>query len=94
MALQKTITYRGLTIPNAYIRVDTMAGGKRERRATPQTSGEAVWAATVGIYADAGQGMPVIEMEITVPFDPAQRPMPQIYAALKALPDLSEATDV
>lgn len=94
MALKKTLTYRGLTIPGAYIRVDTMAGVKRQRRATPQVPGEAIWAATVGIYAAAGQDMPVIEMEITVPFDPAQRPMPQIYAALKALPDLADAEDV
>ena len=94
MAIKLPMTWRGINIPNAYIRIDRIQGGKRERRSTSQDPGEAIWQATVGIYADATQDVPALTMSITAPLVNEDRPFPALYAALKALPEFSGAVDV
>lgn len=93
MALTKDMTWRGVPITGAYIRVDHVRGGKRENRPTPQHDGEAIWQAHVGIYADQNQPVPVLTVDVIVPFLPDESPFPAIYAALKASADFAGAVD-
>lgn len=94
MAIKIPMTWRGISIPNAYIRVDRIQGGKRENRSTPQEPGEAIWHATVGIYADENQLAPALTLTVTAPMTGEDRPFAVLYAALKALPEFSGAVDV
>lgn len=93
MALQLDFPWRGVTIPQAYVRLDHVRGGKRENRSTPQMPGEAIWHGVVGIYADANQPVPLFTVDVIVPWVADQDPFPVLYAALKAAPEFAAAVD-
>ena len=94
MAIKLNFIWRGVTIPQAYVRIDHIQGGKREERVTPSMSGTAVWQASVGVYADSGQNVPILVLGISVPItDINESPFIPLYAALKAMPDFAGAVD-
>jgi hypothetical protein len=93
MALSTNYTWRGVTINDAYIRVDHILGGKREGRITPEMPGEQIWSATVGIYADSAQDVPITTLSVIVPMVIEDTPFDTIYTHLKTLPEFTGATD-
>ena len=93
MAISLNFSWRGLTIPNAYIRIDTVKGGKRENRPTQQMPGEAIWHAIAGVYANPEEVVPLFSVDIVIPFTSEVSPYPSLYAALKAAPDFAGAVD-
>lgn len=93
MAIQLDFTWRGVMVPNAYVRIDHIAGGKRENRPTPDHPGEAVWQAVAGIYATAQEPVPILQVGLVVPFVDDQSPFVPLYEALKLLPEFAGATD-
>lgn len=94
MAIKLNFIWRGVTIPQAYVRIDHISGGKREERVTPSMPGTAVWQASVGIYADPSQDVPILVLSVTVPISNInQSPFISLYAALKAMPEFAGAVD-
>lgn len=78
---------RGLPLEAAYVRIDTIHGGKRDGN----------WTGQVGLYAtqaaaEAGHE-PLETWYVDAPYDPAQGPYASLYAALKARPDMEGAVD-
>ncbi len=86
MALQQARTFRGISVPSAYIRVDRVFGGKREN-----------WTGVVGIYSDASSAIdqhPLETFNFGVAYDEEQaNPIEAVYLALKASSDFSSAVD-
>lgn len=82
MALKKALSHRGLEVPQGYIRVDRLNGGK--------AMGFHVEA---GIYASKGQTQPLDVVTASFDYDPAKDVYVQAYAAVKALPQFSDALD-
>ena len=85
MALTQAITFNGLSVPNAYIRVDRIFGGKREG-----------WNSVVSVYASqeaAETCAPLEQFNQSAPYDENEmNPYKKLYAALKA-DKFKEATD-
>ncbi len=93
MAIQCDYIWRGVTIADAYIRVDTIAGGKRDGFIVPEIPFDPKWRAVIGVYANANQPEPFIKLDISIPWDGDNSPYPGLYAALKSMPEFSGATD-
>ena len=85
MALAQAITFNGLSVPNAYIRVDRIFGGKREG-----------WNSVVSVYASQEAAeiyAPLEQLNQSAPYDDGEmNPYKKLYAALKA-EKFKEATD-
>lgn len=100
MAIKKDYTWRGVLVPQAYIRIDQISGGMRVPRGIPKPANEppvtaAIWLATVGIYADATQYVPIMTLNLSAPItNPNESPFAALYAALRALPEFTGALDV
>lgn len=88
MALQQSLPFAGITIPAAYIRVDSVYGGK------------AGWHAVVRVYADAETAATpgaafVKEFNVSAPYDASNmNAFDLLYEAVKAMPDHETATSV
>ena len=82
MAITKSISLRGITIPGAYIRIDRIMGGKY--------SGVQ---AEAGIYSAAGVSQPLDVIGFSFAFDDNQDVLQTAYAALKQIPEFADATD-
>lgn len=81
MAVTFDYQYAGLTIANAYVRVDHIAGSK-----------DSGWGATVGVYADSTHTHnPVAVFYKDFPYAEGSVPHTQAYDAIKA--DYPTATD-
>lgn len=93
MAISKTLVWRGMTIPDAYIRIDRIIGGKREGRVTPEMPGVAVWYGTVGVYANPEQLVPIYVLDVSIPLDLENLPFSELYTELKLLPEFAGAID-
>lgn len=99
MAIKLNFIWRGVNVPQAYVRIDHISGGKREPRGIPPPPGQtsitaAIWMATAGIYADPAQGVPILTLNLTASLtDANETPFVALYAALKALPEFAGAVD-
>lgn len=93
MAITCNYSWRGITVPNAYIRVENVNGGKRENRPTPQMAGEAIWVGHIGIYASSTEPVPINTLTLIIPWDGEVSPYNLFYAELKAMSEFSGATD-
>lgn len=82
MALSQLISFRGVTIPSAYIRVDRITGGKY--------SG---FNAEVGIYASPGESLPIDNFGVPFLFVEGQDVITSAYLAVKAIPNFVTAED-
>lgn len=93
MAIMLDLSWRGVVVPNAYVRVDRITGGKREFSPNPQVPGQSVWVGVFGIYANPSESVPLWAVEVIIPFDTEESPFPGLYAALKESPDFSNGVD-
>lgn len=93
MAIRKDITWRGVLIKNAYIRIDHVRGGKRENRIVPTDEGQSIWQGQVSVYADKNEPVPIFVTDVSIPFADNQAPYPSMYAAMKASPEFLGAAD-
>jgi len=93
MAVTSDFVWRGATIPGVYVRVDTVRGGKREGRLTPDMSGVSIWSSTVGVYADSAQPVPIVEFTVNAPWVAEESPYVKLYAAIKAMPEFAGCVD-
>lgn len=93
MAVTLDFVWRGATITDAYVRVDTIRGGKREGRITPDMEGVSIWSSIVGVYADSTQPSPIVEFTVNAPWVAEESPYINIYAAIKAMPEFLGCTD-
>lgn len=96
MAITLEFTWRGVVLPNAYVRLDDIRGSKLSTRPMPQQGSTGVWHSVVGIYADsvaATQHPPVLTLDVSIPFVTDEAPMPLLYAMLKTMPEFSGAID-
>jgi hypothetical protein len=93
MALTLNLPWRGLVIPNAYVRIDHVRGGKREGNITPNSPTLALWYAVAGVYADENQQIPLWTLDVRVPFFADESPFGPLYDELKALPEFEGAVD-
>lgn len=82
MGLKKSLSHRGLSVPQGYIRVDRISGGK--------LIGFNVEA---GIYSDKNQPQPLDVVSTAFEFVPGSDIYSQAYEALKLLPQFSGALD-
>lgn len=86
MALTQSITFNGLTAPNAYIRIDRVFGGKREG-----------WNSVVSIYASqeaAATCEPLKQFNVPAEYSAIEEnPYVLLYRAIKGLDEYAEATD-
>ncbi len=82
MAITKSVSFRGITLPNAYMRIDRIMGGKY--------SGFQVEA---GIYAAAGEAQPLTMVGFSFEYVAGQDVLPTAYAAMKTIPEFADATD-
>jgi len=81
MAISKTVTFRGISIPNAYIRVVRFDGNKSKL------------AALIGYFGSATSEI-FDSMNVDVPYDvTGANPLAQIYDYIKTLPDFAGAVD-
>lgn len=81
MALQKTITFKGVTVANAYIKVQTFSGDKESLTFD------------VAIRSKAEeQVLSVSSFEVFYDIN-GTNPIKQAYAHLKTLPEFAGATD-
>jgi hypothetical protein len=81
MALQKTINFKGITVSDAYLRIQSFSGSKKLLKfelATHYRSGE--------------QALTVSSFEIPYSID-GSNPIKQAYNYLKTLPEFSGSTD-
>lgn len=85
MAITQSYDFQGVTISNAYIRVDRVFGGKRGG-----------WNSVVSVYASQEAAeiyAPLEQLNQSVPYDENEmNPYKKLYAALKA-EKFKEATD-
>lgn len=85
MALAQSITFGGIEIPSAYIRVDRIFGGKREG-----------WNSVVSVYASQEAAeiyAPLEQLNQSAPYNEGEmNPYKKLYATLKA-EKFKEATD-
>ena len=85
MAITQSYNFQGVTISNAYIRVDRVFGGKREG-----------WNSVVSVYASQEAAeiyAPLEQLNQSAPYDDGEmNPYKKLYAALKA-EKFKEATD-
>lgn len=93
MAISCDFSWRGIVVKNAYIRVDKIFGAKRPDLVVPDNPIEPKWFAAVGIYADSEQSVPIVVLDISIPFVTDQSPYPGLYEALKNMPQFPGATD-
>jgi hypothetical protein len=82
MAIQCAVDFNGLQIPNAYIRIDRIFGGKREG-----------WNSVVGVYANAEAAAPVETFNASAPYVADECPFCAVYTALKTLDRFADAVD-
>ncbi|MEF8746647.1 MAG: hypothetical protein V5B31_02060 [Candidatus Accumulibacter propinquus] len=82
MAITKSISLRGITIPGAYIRIDRIMGGKY--------SG---FQAEAGIYAGPGVPQPLEIIGFNFGFVDGTDLMVTAYEAAKSLPEFSGCSD-
>lgn len=82
MAITKSVSFRGITLPNAYMRVDRIMGGKY--------SG---FQAEAGIYAAAGEPQPLTTVGFSFEYVAGQDVLPTAYDAMKTIPEFADATD-
>lgn len=82
MAITKSVSFRGITLPSAYIRVDRIMGGKRTG-----------FQAEVGVYAEANVDLPLTTFGLSFNFDEGKDILPTAYDAMKSLPEFADATD-
>ena len=82
MAITKSFSLRGITVPNAYIRVDRIMGGKY--------SG---FQAEAGIYASSSASLPIDTVGLSFGFVADKDLLVTGYEALKGLPEFSGAAD-
>jgi len=81
MALQKTITFKGITVSGAYIKIQSFSGSKELLKfdvATHSRSGE--------------QTLTVASFEMPYSID-GSNPIKQAYEYLKTLPEFAGAVD-
>lgn len=83
MAISKSMDFRGLTVENAYIRVDRIIGGKR-----------AGFSAEAGCYASPTTTQPFDNIGFGFNYVEGEDTMTSAYKALKSLPQFSDAVDV
>lgn len=82
MALQKTLTYKGLTIPNAYCKVWRIEGDKTEI------------SFGLGVYVSR-DGERIYSETHTFDYNlDGENPIKQAYEYVKTLPEFAGATDV
>ena len=93
MAIRKDITWRGVLIKNAYIRIDHVRGGKRENRTVPTDAGQSEWYGEISVYANRNEPVPIFTMSASIPFEDNQAPYPAMYVAIKNLPEFAGSTD-
>lgn len=93
MALCGEFTWRGVTVPSAYVRIDSIRGGKYMPQIVPERPTESYWSATAGVYADNTQSVPLLSVDVKAPFTVEESPYPGLYAALKQIPSLSGMVD-
>ncbi len=93
MAISCDFTWRGIVVKNAYIRVDKIFGSKRPELPIPDAPNEPKWYAAVGVYADSGQNIPLLIVDVSIPFVTDESPYPGLYSALKTMPEFSGAVD-
>jgi hypothetical protein len=86
MALTQSITFNGLSVPNAYIRVDRIFGGKRDG-----------WNSVVSIYASAEASSscePLKQFNCYTEYSAIEEnPYVLLYHAIKGLDEYAESTD-
>ena len=81
MALQKTITFKGVTVGGAYIKIQSFNGNKELLKFDVST------------HSQAGeQVLTVSSFEIPYNIE-GENPIKQAYAHLKTLPEFAGATD-
>lgn len=81
MALQGNFVYNGVTIPNAYIKVELINMNKSNINVT------VVWRASAG-------STPLQNQNFGFPYNiSGNNPIAQAYIALKALPEFSSTAD-
>lgn len=91
MALKMTVSFKGLNVPNAYIRVEAFRGMKFDTAAGKSTPCEV----DVSVRASATDAVLYVSNYNLADYDPAGANIyEQIYKALKALPEFSAAVDV
>lgn len=89
MAIQGSITYKGITANNAYVRIEDVHGGHMHD-----------WKGTVRLYydkdsADVPGSINALDMsEVTAVYVANTSPYPDLYAALKNDPKYSSFIDV
>jgi len=86
VALTQSITFGGIEIPNAYIRIDRIFGGKREG-----------WNSVVSVYASADAAAtcePLKQFNVPTEY-PAieENPYVLLYRAIKGMDEYAEAQD-
>jgi len=82
MAITQSLTVRGIVLPEAYIRIDRLTGGKY-----------AGFQAEVGLYARQDVSLPLDTVGFAFGFVAGQDLLETAYAALKGLPEFKEAKD-
>jgi hypothetical protein len=86
VALTQSITFNGLSVPNAYIRIDRIFGGKREG-----------WNSVVSVYASqeaAATREPLKQFNVPAEYSAIEEnPYVLLYRAIKGLDEYAEATD-
>ena len=86
MAIKKAIKFKGLSIKDAYVRVDRIFGGKREG-----------WNSVVAIYASAESSVtdePIETFNVTAPYVEGELPYVAIYNSVKTQERFTGSTDV
>lgn len=82
MALSQSMTYRGITIPQAYIKVIRIIGNKSSVTCT------------VGVFSDVSSSEQVFDMSFSFDYDiDGDNPIAQSYAHIKTIPEFLTAID-
>lgn len=93
MALQCNYNFKGIQVPNAYVRIDRVSGCKREGSITPQMPGQALWLANVEIFTQ-DKTTPITYGVFTLPLEEFNiNIFEHFYAHLKTLPEFAGAVD-
>ena len=82
MAITQYLTVRGILLPEAYIRIDRLTGGKY-----------AGFQAEAGLYASRDVSFPLDTVGFAFDFVVGEDLLVTAYAALKRLPEFTEAKD-
>lgn len=93
MALQCNYTFKGIQVPNAYVRLDRVSGSKREGSMVPQMPGQALWMANVVVFAE--DKITQITYDVfTLPLEDFNVNIFDLfYTHLKTLPEFAGAVD-